>query len=356
MLVDVKGDNQTAATVRAVLRHEDYVLEGYFPKYRFVIDEAPVLVDAEAAIVLDSVDGRFERVYLKHLRQLFGRVTIQEAGGNRREDTMHIIVPAHDDVARRAVSLAALRALDDQTGRGRRRWWRPFAIVALICAWPCLAAAQTSQVTIVEADKTATVRDTGGTNDALNVAIVDGNGNQITSFGSGGGLTNTELRATAVPVSLASMPTTPVTGTFFQATQPVSGTFFQATQPVSLASMPSTPVTGTFWQATQPVSGSFFQATQPVSLATAPTTPVTGTFWQATQPVSGTFFQATQPVSIASMPSTPVTGTFFQATQPVSIATMPSTPVTNANLDAGLSTLLKPADTLTAVKIGRAHV
>ena len=58
-------------------------------------------------------------------------------------------------------------------------------------------------------------------------------------------LTDTQLRATPVPVS----------GTFFQATQPVSGTFFQATQPVSIASMPSTPVTGTFWQATQPVSG-----------------------------------------------------------------------------------------------------
>jgi len=57
-------------------------------------------------------------------------------------------------------------------------------------------------------------------------------------------LTDTQLRASAVPVS----------GTFFQATQPVSGTFFQATQPVSIASMPSTPVTGTFWQATQPVS------------------------------------------------------------------------------------------------------
>jgi hypothetical protein len=39
----------------------------------------------------------------------------------------------------------------------------------------------------------------------------------------------------------------------------VSGTVsvsnFPATQPVSIASMPSTPVTGTFWQATQPVSG-----------------------------------------------------------------------------------------------------
>ena len=47
------------------------------------------------------------------------------------------------------------------------------------------------------------------------------------------------------------------------------------TVPVSLATAPTTPVTGTF-----------FQATQPVSLATAPTTPVTGTFFQATQPVS----------------------------------------------------------------------
>lgn len=48
------------------------------------------------------------------------------------------------------------------------------------------------------------------------------------------GLTDTQLRASAVPVS---------------------GSFFQATQPVSIASMPTTPVTGTFWQATQPVSG-----------------------------------------------------------------------------------------------------
>jgi len=42
--------------------------------------------------------------------------------------------------------------------------------------------------------------------------------------------------------------------------------------------------------------------TLPVSLASAPTTAVTGTFWQATQPVSGTFWQATQPVSIATAP------------------------------------------------------
>lgn len=89
---------------------------------------------------------------------------------------------------------------------------------------------------------------------------------------------------------------------------------------------------------TQPVSGTFFQATQPVSIASMPSTPVTGTFWQATQPVSGTFFQATQPVSIASMPSTPVTGTFFQATQPVSNAGTFATQPTEARPSAATLT------------------
>jgi hypothetical protein len=132
--------------------------------------------------------------------------------------------------------------------------------------------------------------------------------------GSSSGLTDTQLRASAVPVSgtfyqvtqpvsIASMPTTAVTGTFWQATQPISGTvsvsgsvavtgtFYQATQPVSIASMPSTPVTGTFWQATQPVSGTV------TANAGSGTFAVSGTFWQATQPVSGTFWQTTQPVS-----------------------------------------------------------
>lgn len=88
----------------------------------------------------------------------------------------------------------------------------------------------------------------------------------------GGGLTDTELRATAVPVS----------GTFYPVTQPVSGTFWQATQPVS----------GTFWQATQPVSGTL---TVNVGLTDAQLRAVA-------VPVSGTFWQATQPVSAASLP------------------------------------------------------
>lgn len=93
---------------------------------------------------------------------------------------------------------------------------------------------------------------TSGPNVALDVNVIGG---------AGGGLTDTQLRASPVPVS----------GSFYQATQPVSGAFFQATQPVSgpltdgQLRASSVPVSGTFFQATQPVSGTFFQATQPVS-------------------------------------------------------------------------------------------
>lgn len=62
----------------------------------------------------------------------------------------------------------------------------------------------------------------------------------------------------------------------------VAGTFWQETQPVSISVMPSTPVTGVFWQATQPVSG---------------------TFWQVTQPVSGTFWPSVGQVAAASSQS-----------------------------------------------------
>ena len=60
---------------------------------------------------------------------------------------------------------------------------------------------------------------------------------RMTQPGASSGLTDAQLRASAVPVSLATAPTTPVTGTFYQ-----------ATQPVSLSSVPSHAVTnaGTF--------------------------------------------------------------------------------------------------------------
>jgi hypothetical protein len=98
-----------------------------------------------------------------------------------------------------------------------------------------------------------------------------------------GPLTDTQLRATAVPVS----------GTFWQATQPVSGPLTD-TQLRAAA----VPVSGTFWQATQPISGSVS-----ITGTAAVSGPLTDTELRATAvPVSGTFWQATQPVSASALP------------------------------------------------------
>lgn len=177
---------------------------------------------------------------------------------------------------------------------------------------------------------------------------------------SGGGLTDTELRATPVPVSgtvtanagtgtlAVSGPVTdtqiratplPVSGTITAnvgtGTQPVSGTVTvtdgsgalnvivdsgttAATQSGTWTVQPGNTANTTAWKVdgsavTQPVSGT---VTANVGSGTQP---VSGTFWQATQPVSGTFWQATQPVSGTFWQTTqPVSGTFWQATQPVS--------------------------------------
>lgn len=213
---------------------------------------------------------------------------------------------------------------------------------------------------------------------ALEVAIVDGNGNQITSFGGGtqfadnaaSGATptgtlsmgwdsaNSKVRALKVDASQnllvdVSNASIAVTGTFFQATQPVSiaasvavtGTFFQVTQPVSIAANVGVTQQTTPWtdqgasasgaaKAGNPVQiGGVFNTTQPTvttgqtvegqSTARGALIVATGVdaFTVAVSgsvAVTGTFFQATQPVSIAA--SVAVTGTFFQATQPVSIA------------------------------------
>lgn len=194
----------------------------------------------------------------------------------------------------------------------------------------------------------------------LDVNIVSGG-----AGGSSGGLTNTELRAAAVPVSGAFYPgTQPVSGAFFQAVQPVSG-------PVTDAQLRATalPVSGTFFQATQPVSGTFWQSVQPISAGSLPlpagaatqatlatlatdaglssvyvrlgdgtqhtivdSLPVglatsalqgTGNTSLASLDTKTTLGQApmaaSRPVVIASNQSAiPVSGTFYQATQPVS--------------------------------------
>ena len=121
-----------------------------------------------------------------------------------------------------------------------------------------------------------------------------------------GPLTDTQLRATAVPVS----------GTFFQATQPVSAASLPlptgaATETTLSALNTKIPASLTVTSTRLLVDGS--GVTQPVSIAS----PVA---------VTGTFFQSTQPVSIASSVSVtgPLTDTQLRASAvPVSAASLP---------------------------------
>jgi hypothetical protein len=85
-----------------------------------------------------------------------------------------------------------------------------------------------TEVTVVGPVSTSGLTDSELRATAVDVAVVSM---------TGGGLTDTELRATPVPVSDGGSSIT-VDGTFWQTTQPVSGTFWQATQPVSASSLP----------------------------------------------------------------------------------------------------------------------
>lgn len=182
-----------------------------------------------------------------------------------------------------------------------------------------------------------------------------------------GPLTDTQLRASAVPVS----------GTFYQATQPVSGT---VTANVAAASgtnalniqdggnsitvdgpltdaqlrAAAVPVSGTFYLATQPVSGTITanagSGTFAVSAASLPlpsgaatettlaalNNKVTAVNTGAVVLAAGT--NAIGSVTVSNFPaSQAVTGTFFQATQPVSAAALPLP--SGAATESTLSTL-----------------
>lgn len=194
-------------------------------------------------------------------------------------------------------------------------------------------------------------------------------------------LTDTQLRATALPISAASLPLP-------------SGAAQDGTDISSPTAMPtggvgirgwlsaiwtklngSLAVTGTFWQSTQPVSGTFWQTTQPVSGPLTDTQiratplPISGTVSTGlSQPLTDTQLRASVvPISdgagsltVDAPVATPVfvrlsSGAAAVDTLPVSgpltdtQIRATALPVSNTNLDVALSTRLKPADTLAAV-------
>ncbi len=176
---------------------------------------------------------------------------------------------------------------------------------------------QTQAIVQVDSTGTEVVAQTNALTDTqLRATAVPVSGTVAT-----GGLTDTQLRATAVPVSgtvtanagtgtlavsAASLPLP--AGAATAAKQPAIGT--AGTSSVDVLTVQGraamTPLLTDGSATTQPVSG-----TVTANVGTG-TRPVSGTFWQATQPVSGTV------TANAGTGTMAVSGTFWQATQPVS--------------------------------------
>ena len=151
--------------------------------------------------------------------------------------------------------------------------------------------------------------------------------------------------------------TQPVSGSIsvsnFPATQAVTGTFWQATQPISGTVTANTglsqPLTDTQLRATAvPVSGPL---TDTQLRATA--VPVSGTFWQATQPISGTVTAAQ--ATAANLNATVVGSGSFTAQQ-ATAANLNATVVqsTHANLKAQAQILDSSGNQLTYAATGTA--
>lgn len=162
----------------------------------------------------------------------------------------------------------------------------------------------------------------------------------------------------AVVVAISPNNAVAVTGTFFQATQPVSLTSTTITGSVAVTGG----LTDTQLRATAvPVSGAFFQATQPVSLTSTTITGTVAATKSGAYPVDTAAKGTTVAGNVTSEAtdantqslharvtnaSLAVTGTFFQATQPVSIAT--NTPDVTDRAARALGTIANTAFTANA--------
>jgi len=197
-------------------------------------------------------------------------------------------------------------------------------------------------VKITDGVSTASVRALA--NNALNVAITDGSGNQVTSFGGGTqyaeGATAATITGTAMMMEGAANTLVVAQGTAADGLLVNLGSNNDVTVTGSVA------VTGTFWQATQPVSASSLPLPSGAATAALQTQPgvdigdvtINNASGAAAVNIQDGGNSITIDGTVAVSGSVAVTGTFWQATQPVSGTITAVTSITNA-LPAGTNNI-----------------
>jgi hypothetical protein len=238
-------------------------------------------------VIIDSIDNNLELHLIRMIRQT-SNLPILVTKGKPNDRLIRIGIP--DDMATLVIKGIVRAFLSLTSNIAEPKWWKKtlwaFLLPLTLLLFPVNIQAQSVLVNGFW-DGLVIVRPIDSVNNAVRVNCIlgctsgGGGGTVIQGAGFGAAtgywnarlsdgtnfynaLTDTQLRASAVPVS----------GTFFQATQPISGTVtanagtgtFTVSGSVSVSNFPaSQAVTGTFWQTTQPVSGTFWQATQPIS-------------------------------------------------------------------------------------------
>jgi hypothetical protein len=120
MRVAVQGDNPCAIALRSDLaRMGTLVVTDFRPAFTIVVAE----VEGLFMPVVDGVDSETERRIVYHLGERWGLgVHLKRAGGNRRDDELHVQV-APDDEMRHAVEVAVRIGLSEIAQGRKRSFW-----------------------------------------------------------------------------------------------------------------------------------------------------------------------------------------------------------------------------------------
>lgn len=232
---------------------------------------------------------------------------------------------------------------------------QPVSIAASVAVTGPLTDTQLRASAVPVSLTSTTVTNTVATSDShttaaapLSVRLSDGAAFYTATGGGGGG----NLATSAKGTTAAGSPTSENTDANTQSLHtkivntsiPVTGTFFQATQPISAAALPLP--TGASTETTLAALNGKFSALGQGTMAAS--TPVVIASNQSAVPVSGTFFQTTQPVSIATLPALATGANVIGAVTQSgtwnigSITTLPALPAgTNT-----IGTTLQPGSTL----------
>lgn len=203
MRIKVTGSCISADALRSYLQHKNigYAVTEFMPDYTIFLDEGAV----DSTIVADSIDCELERNIVNCISALTPTpVQLSRAGGVRRDDQIRITIPP-DDQARYAVERGILRGLLKTTGT-HDGWLRkikahftvrkvlPF-VIGLLLLPTQLAHGQVSPTRCIASAVAPTYSE--GASFPLSCDLTGG---LRTSGGGGGGLTDTQLRASAVHI------------------------------------------------------------------------------------------------------------------------------------------------------------